>query len=254
MRQKVGAAIGATAVAMLLVVTALAASQLSGGRGRVALGAEPGYTGSGEATVDVGKGVQRIRAMNLAEPTGMQEYIGWFVNSDSGEKLNTGELTRAGGKWRNNFNSPDDLTNHGFDRVVVTLEPGSNDTNTPAGPAVLVGAFSFGRFHTALAMDGSDAKGRATGDIGQGTQFVVTRRLPALDGDDVYIGWFVNPMTGEKLNTGEAVHVYGGLYVIAFDAGMDLTNHGFSLVVVTAEPGPNSTDTPAGSPVLMGDF
>lgn len=85
-------------------------------------------TGTASAGFEDGEYRLDVTFSNLPDPTSVNFYEGWIVNTLTGDFLSTGELTlEAEGEYSNSFTSTIDYIASGHLRYVLTLEPNDND-------------------------------------------------------------------------------------------------------------------------------
>ncbi|HYU19680.1 MAG TPA: anti-sigma factor [Chloroflexota bacterium] len=94
---------------------------------------------SGSALGSLAEGVVLVQVLGLPATEGDKAYVGWLVDPDMGQKLNTGALKPVGaaGAYTGVYTAGKALS--GFKMFALTIEPGMNMSNEPAGEIVLAG-------------------------------------------------------------------------------------------------------------------
>jgi len=221
-----------TAILGVLALSALAAGLVTAGRPATAAS----VSGVVEGSVFFDTAGNRVRAQaNLTPNIGGYGYIGWLVNERTDAKVNTGPFSDG----INNFGT--NALGSGFTAYVITFEPLSNTSNTPAGLPVAKAALSL---NSTVKLASTISGSVDVSDTSVGAQ---TAGLPKLPAGFEYVGWLVNEISGQKLNVG----VLGSDGANRFQ-GTGLSSRGFTAYVVTYEPTGNRTNDPQGMPVAKG--
>lgn len=191
----------------------------------------------GTATFDLQGGTVQAQVSGLTKNVGGYGYIGWLVNESTGAKLNVGVLSATGADTFTGAN----LAAGGYTVYVVTFEPATNTSNTPAGdPVAKAAVVAKGTSPIASAASGTvDAS-----DASVSAQVTGLAKLPT---GYEYVGWLVNESTGAKLNLGVLTAAGANTYT-----GSGLSRGGYTAYVVTYEPTGNTSNEPKGEPVAKG--
>jgi len=96
---------------------------------------------SGHAIGSLDEGIVLVHAIGLPPTEGERSYVGWLVNSMTGEKFNTGILKPVGpgGAYSGAYTSGMALPGSGYTMFAVTIEPNMNMSNDPAGDIIIAG-------------------------------------------------------------------------------------------------------------------
>jgi hypothetical protein len=134
------------------------------------------------------------------------------------------------------------------------MAPMTGEQQPMAGEQNMMGAFST-ELRGQGMYAGMEVSGHAIGSLSEGVVMLQVMGLSSMMGEHTYVGWLVNPMSGDKLNVGALKPVgAAGAYSVTFMAGTPLTGSHFTRIEVTNESTMNMSNMADGEVVIAGSL